>query len=146
MPVGIGVYGTTARIEKGYRAYGDELDAEYDLVEAGMQRPKVKDADFVGREAYLKQRDEPPAALLCTLTLDHQTSASCRPGPLHARRRADPDPAGEPLTDALGHHRTSRVPGPARRSGKHLLMSYLPPERGGGGQPAARELPGGPIR
>ena len=27
-PVGIGVYGTTGRIEKGYRAYGYELDGE----------------------------------------------------------------------------------------------------------------------
>ena len=27
-PVGIGVYGTTGRLEKGYRAYGAELDAE----------------------------------------------------------------------------------------------------------------------
>ena len=28
VPVGIGVYGTTGRIEKGYRAFGAELDAE----------------------------------------------------------------------------------------------------------------------
>ncbi|NJN51277.1 MAG: MMPL family transporter, partial [Gammaproteobacteria bacterium] len=28
---GMGVYGTTGRIEKGYRAYGAELDADYDL-------------------------------------------------------------------------------------------------------------------
>ena len=48
VPVGIGVYGTTGRIEKGYRAYGAELDAERTIVEAGMQRPKVKDADFIG--------------------------------------------------------------------------------------------------
>src|SRR4051812_8641735 len=52
VPVGIGVYGTTGRIEKGYRAYGFELDAERSIVEAGMQRPKVKAADFVGRERY----------------------------------------------------------------------------------------------
>ena len=53
VPVGIGVYGTTGRIEKGYRAYGYELDGERTIVEAAMQRPKVKAADFVGREAYL---------------------------------------------------------------------------------------------
>ena len=57
VPVGIGVYGTTGRIEKGYRAFGFELDAERTIVEAGMQRPKVKAADFVGREAYLAQRE-----------------------------------------------------------------------------------------
>ena len=58
VPVGIGVYGTTGRIEKGYRAYGYELDGERTIVEAGMQRPKVKAADFVGREAYVAQREE----------------------------------------------------------------------------------------
>ena len=61
VPAGIGVYGTTGRIEKGYRAFGFELDTERTIVEAGMQRPKVKAADFVGREAYLKQRDGAPA-------------------------------------------------------------------------------------
>ena len=34
VPVGIGVYGTTGRIEKGYRAYGYELDGERTIVEA----------------------------------------------------------------------------------------------------------------
>ena len=53
---GIGVYATTGRLEKGYRAHGNELELEYDLVEAGMTRPKVKDADFVGKAAYLEQR------------------------------------------------------------------------------------------
>ena len=36
IPVGVGVYGTSGRLEKGYRAYGAELDAEYNIVEAGM--------------------------------------------------------------------------------------------------------------
>ncbi len=53
-PVGIGVYGTTGRIEKGYRAFGAELDAERTIIEAGMARPKVKAADFVGRESYFE--------------------------------------------------------------------------------------------
>ena len=61
VPVGIGVYGTTGRLEKGYRAYGFELDGERTIVEAGMARPKVKNADFVGREAYLAQRAAAPA-------------------------------------------------------------------------------------
>ena len=36
VPAGIGVYGTTGRVEKCYRAFGFELDADYDVVEAGM--------------------------------------------------------------------------------------------------------------
>jgi len=35
VPVGIGVYGTTGRLEKGYRAFGNELTPDYNLVEAG---------------------------------------------------------------------------------------------------------------
>jgi len=35
VPAGIGVYGTTGRLEKCYRAFGFELDADYDVVEAG---------------------------------------------------------------------------------------------------------------
>ena len=43
---------STARpaASKGYRLFGAELESEYTVVEAGMQRPKVKDAEFVGRE------------------------------------------------------------------------------------------------
>ena len=69
-------YATTARLEKGYRAHGNELELDFNLVEAGMARPTVKDADFVGKEAYLEQRADPPAAVLCTLTVDDPTSSS----------------------------------------------------------------------
>jgi glycine cleavage system aminomethyltransferase T len=32
------VYGTTGRIEKGYRLMGAELESEYNPVEAGLAR------------------------------------------------------------------------------------------------------------
>ena len=41
-----------------------------------MQRPTVKEQDFVGKEAHLRHREEEPAAVLCTLTVDDHTSAS----------------------------------------------------------------------
>ena len=113
MPVGIGVYGTTGRIEKGYRAFGYELDGERTIVEAGMQRPKVKAADFVGKEAYLAPaRGGTPQTVLCTLTVDDHTSASRREA-LHARRRADPDPRRRhahrrPRPPPLRHHAPAR--------------------------------------
>ena len=62
VPAGIGVYGTTGRIEKGYRLYGAELDPEYNVAEAGLTRPTVKEHDFVGKDAYLRHREEEPAA------------------------------------------------------------------------------------
>jgi len=128
VPVGIGVYGTTGRIEKGYRAFGFELDAERTIVEAGMQRPKVKAADFIGREAYLKQREEEPATVLCTLTVDDHTSAS---GMKRYMLGGEPilTRDGGVLTDGHGHHPYVTSAGSAPSIGKHVLLAYLPPEQ-----------------
>ncbi|MCW2848071.1 MAG: glycine cleavage system protein [Marmoricola sp.] len=125
VPVGIGVYGSTGRLEKGYRAFGAELDAERSIVEAGMMRPKVKAADFVGREAYLAQRESAPAAVLCTLTVDDHTSAS---GVKRYMLGGEPilTPAGELLTDGHGHHPYVTSAGSAPSLGKHVLLAYLP--------------------
>jgi glycine cleavage system aminomethyltransferase T len=138
VPVGIGVYATTARLEKSYRAHGNELDLEYDLVEAGMAGRVVKDDDFIGKNAYLKQRSEEPAAVLCTLTLDDPTSAS---GVKRYMLGREPilSRDGEPLVDAKGRrsHVTSAGSGPS--VGKHILMAYLPPDRAEAGGELAVE-------
>jgi glycine cleavage system aminomethyltransferase T/glycine/D-amino acid oxidase-like deaminating enzyme len=128
VPAGIGVYGTTARLEKSYRAYGAELDASYNLVEAGMARPRVKEQDFVGKSAYLRQREAPPAAVLCTLTVDDHASDS---GQLRYLLGGEPvlSTAGEPLTDARGRRSYVTSAGSGPSVGKHLLMAYLPPEQ-----------------
>ena len=116
VPVGIGVYGSTARLEKSYRAYGAELTADFNLVEAGMARPKVKDQEFIGKTAYLEQRARPPATVLCTLTVDDHRSPS---GELRYMLGGEPilTPAGEPLVDSLGRasYVTSAGSGPLRR-------------------------------
>jgi glycine cleavage system aminomethyltransferase T/glycine/D-amino acid oxidase-like deaminating enzyme len=127
VPVGIGVYGTTGRIEKGYRAYGFELDAERTIVEAGMQRPKVKTADFVGRERYLAQREESPKTVLCTLTVEDHTSAS---GTKRYMLGGEPilTRDGGTLTDGHGHHPYVTTAGSAPSLGKHVLLAYLPPD------------------
>ena len=125
VPVGIGVYGTTGRLEKGYRAYGAELDASFNLVEAGMARPSVKPQQFVGREAYLEQRAGEPCAVLCTLTVDDHRSAS---GQLRYMLGGEPvlTAGGDPLVDAKGRNSYVTSAGSAPSLGKHLLMAYLP--------------------
>jgi heterotetrameric sarcosine oxidase gamma subunit len=124
---GIGVYGTTGRLEKGYRAFGFELTPDYTLTEAGMTRPKVKAQEFIGKQAYLAQRSEPPCAVLCTLTVDSHESAG---GSARYMLGGEPvlSPAGQRLTDAKGRpsYVTSAGSGPS--VGKHLLMAYLPAE------------------
>ncbi len=141
VPVGIGVYGTTARLEKGYRAFGAELTPEYDPVEAGMTRPRVKAEPFIGREAYLAARVATPAAVLCTLTVDSHASADGTP-----RYMLGGEPVltldGARLVDAYGRpsYVTSAGSGPS--VGKHLLMAYLPAELSAAGTPLLVEYLG----
>jgi glycine cleavage system aminomethyltransferase T/glycine/D-amino acid oxidase-like deaminating enzyme len=124
---GIGVYGTTGRLEKCYRAFAAELETEYNVVEAGMQRPTVKEQDFVGKEAHLRHREEEPAAILCTLTIDdHASGNGVRRFPLGREPITLRD--GTPLTDAKGRRSYVTSAGAGPSLGKHLLMSYLPPE------------------
>jgi glycine cleavage system aminomethyltransferase T/glycine/D-amino acid oxidase-like deaminating enzyme len=128
IPVGIGVYGTTARLEKGYRAFGMELEAEYNPVEAGLARRKVKSHDFIGKEAYLKAREEEPAATLCTLTVDDPTSSTGEP-----RYMLGSEPIlttkGEPIIDREGRRSYVTSAGSGPSVGKHILLGYLPPEQ-----------------
>ncbi|MEO8329087.1 MAG: glycine cleavage T C-terminal barrel domain-containing protein, partial [Candidatus Nanopelagicales bacterium] len=126
--VGIGVYGTTGRLEKGYRAYGPELETEFNVVEAGMAPAKVKSQDFIGKSAYLRHRDEDAAALLCTLTVDAHTSSS---GELRYMMGGEPIVTrdGNPLLDRKGRRSYVTSAGSGPSVGKHLLMSYLPPQQ-----------------
>jgi glycine cleavage system aminomethyltransferase T/glycine/D-amino acid oxidase-like deaminating enzyme len=127
IPAGIGVYGTTGRLEKGYRAFGFELDGEYDVVEADMAWGKVKEQDFVGKEAHVRQRESDPVAIMCTLTVDDHTSASGV-----ARYMLGREPIvtrdGEPLVDAKGRRSFVTTAGAGPSVGKYILMAYLPAE------------------
>ena len=127
VPCGIGVYGTTGRLEKCYRAFGTELESEYTVVEADMAWGKVKEQDFVGKEAHLRHREEPPAAILCTLTVDDHTSSSgATRFPLGREPILTSD--GAPIVDAKGRRSYVTSAGAAPSVGKYVLMAYLPPE------------------
>ena len=130
-PCGIGVYGTTGRLEKSYRAHGNELETEYNVVEAGMAPPRVKEEDFVGREAHLRHREEEPAAVMSSLTVDdHRSNNSERSGEKRYMLGREPilTRDGKRIVDGRGRgsYVTSAGTGPS--VGKHILMAYLPPE------------------
>ena len=127
VPAGIGVYGTTGRLEKCYRAFGFELDGEYDVVEAGMAWGKVKEQDFIGKEAHVRHREEDPATVMCTLTVDDHTSKDGRAATCWAASRSSARD-GAPLIDSKGRRSFVTSAGAGPSVGKHLLMSYLPPE------------------
>ena len=129
VPVGIGVYGTTGRLEKGYRAYGTELDSERSIVEAGMQRPKVKDLDFIGQRGLPQaaRRGPPDRAVHADRRRPHQSSD----GSLRYMLGGEPILTldGGPVVDGHGRNAYVTSAGSAPSLGKHLLMSYLPPEQ-----------------
>jgi len=133
VPAGIGVYGTTGRLEKCYRAYGSELESEYNAVEAGMAGAKLKRDDFIGRDALVRQRDEAPAALLCSLTVDEHTSTA---GVKRYMLGREPilDPNGAALVDAKGRRSYVTSAGAGPSIGKHILMAYLPPDHARAGE------------
>jgi len=141
VPAGIGVYGTTGRLEKCYRAYGAELEGDYNVVEAGMAWGKVKDQDFVGKEAHLRHRDEEPAARMCTLTVDDHASQSGT-----KRYMLGHEPIltrdGKPITDRKGRRSYVTSAGSGPSLGKYLLMGYLPPEQAVVGNQLAVEYMG----
>jgi glycine cleavage system aminomethyltransferase T/glycine/D-amino acid oxidase-like deaminating enzyme len=128
LPVGLGVYLTTGRLEKGYRAHGNELELEYDLVEAGMARKTVKEQDFIGKRAYLEQREAEPAAMLCTLTVDdHASSTGVERYMLGREPILTRD--GTPIVDRKGRRSYVTSAGSGPSVGKHILLAYLPPEQ-----------------
>jgi glycine cleavage system aminomethyltransferase T len=133
VPAGIGVYGTTGRLEKCYRAFGFELDADYDVVEAGMAWGRVKSPDFVGKEAHMRHRETEPTAVLCTLLVDDQRSKS---GVKRTMLGREPilGKDGRPLVDAENRRSYVTSAGAGPSIGKHILLSYLPPENANVGE------------
>jgi glycine cleavage system aminomethyltransferase T len=122
----MGVYGTTGRIEKGYRLYGHELELDYNPAEAGLTFHGVKDADFIGKEAYARAIEEDNTATLCTLSVDdHTSSDGVRRFMLGDEPILSPD--GEVIVDDEGRRSYVTSAGTGPSVGKHLLMGYLPP-------------------
>ncbi|HET9481538.1 MAG TPA: FAD-dependent oxidoreductase, partial [Candidatus Polarisedimenticolia bacterium] len=96
-PIGIETYANSRRLEKSLRLQNADLLTEYNLVEAGLARPKIKDADFHGKAAYLKHRERAhQPAMLCTLTVTDNTD---RDGV--ARFPTGNCPIIDPKTDAV---------------------------------------------
>ncbi len=128
-PTGMGVYAVTGRIEKGYRLMGAELESEYNPIEAGLARPKVKSNDFIGKEAYLAAREAGDPEVHCvTLQVDDHTDAQGRQRWMQGGNEPILNADGDQLVDS--HGRVSRVTtaGYAPSVGKNLLLGYVPAE------------------
>ena len=127
VPVGAGVYGTTGRLEKSYRLMGAELNSEYNPIEAGLAKRKIKTENFIGKAAYTQELEKEPAAILCTMTMEDHSSESGLP--------RFPTGGNEPILTADDErivdtkervsYVTSAGAGPS--VSKYLLLGYLPP-------------------
>ena len=63
---------TSMRIEKGYLAYGHELDTDISPLQAGLSFAVAWDTDFIGKQNLLIQRDAAVSNRLVTLKLRDQ--------------------------------------------------------------------------
>ena len=126
-PVGIETYANSRRLEKSMRLQNADLLTEYNLLEAGLERPKVKPANFHGKAAYLEQRAKArQCAYLCTLIMEENTDANgVSRYPVGSWPILDPG-SGEVLIDELGRRSyvASIAFGPSL--GKNIALGYLP--------------------
>ncbi len=129
MPFGVETYANSRRLEKSLRLQNADLLTEYNLLEADLARPKVKDADFIGKQAYLEHRArEHQTAMLCTLVMmDNVDSKGVARYPVGIFPIIDPA-TDEVLVDSEGRRSftTSIAFGPT--IGKNIALGYLPPE------------------
>ncbi len=128
-PVGVETYANTRRMEKSLRLQNADLLTEYNLYEAGLARPKVKAADFYGKEAYVAQRElEHQEAYLCTFSMiDNTDSTGMARFPVGNCPLIDPE-TGEVPVDSKGRRSflTSIAFGPS--IGKNIGLGYMPYE------------------
>ena len=127
MAVGVETYANSRRMEKSLRLQNADLLTEYNLLEADLARPKVKEADFRGKAKHLeyRARDHQPA-MLCTLVMTSNIDSKGVPRyPVGTLPVMDPA-TGETLVDELGRRSftTSIAYGPT--IGKNIALAYLP--------------------
>lgn len=126
-PVGVETYANSRRLEKSLRLQNADLLTEYNLLEAGLARPKVKAADFRGKAANVAQRAQDyQAATLCTLTVTDSTDKNGVARFMTGNCPIVDPKTNEVLIDSQGRrsYTTSLAYGPT--IGKNIALGYLP--------------------
>ena len=127
VPVGIETYANSRRLEKSFRLQGADLETEYTAIEAAIQRPLVKEADFHGKAAHLSHREEDPCAILCTMTLDDLNVSGKTRYPVGISPIIDPA-TGEVPVDIKGRRSYTTGMSYCPSLKKFVVMGYLPKE------------------
>lgn len=107
------------RLEKGYRAWGADMWTRHDPDEAGLSfAVKPDKGDFLGRDALLRRREQPPQRKLCCLTID-DNAVLMGSEPVFS---AESDAVGFTTSTGYGH-----------TVGASLAYAWLPAELSGPG-------------
>ena len=138
IPVGIETYANSRRLEKSFRLQGADLETEYNACEAAIQRPLVKEADFHGKAAHLKHREEDPCAILCTMTVDDLNVSGVPRYPVGISPIVDPS-TGEVPVDSKGRRSYTTGMSYCPSIKEFVVMGYLPAELAKEGQKLAIE-------
>ncbi len=127
MPFGVETYANSRRLEKSLRLQNAELLTEYNLYEADLARPKVKEADFVGKAKHLEYRArEHQPAILCTFVFtDNHDSKGVERFPVGTLPIMDKD-TGETIVDSLGRRSFTMSMAYGPTIGKNIALAYLP--------------------
>jgi len=128
IPAGMGAF-ESLRLEKGYRALGAELTAEYYPYEAGLGwAVDLDQEDFLGKKTLQPLASQPPQQKLCCLSVEQGT------------------PLGkEPVldgSDVLGYLTSTEF---GYSVGKHIAYAYLPREYAQKGQSLTVEYLGSQL-
>ena len=138
IPVGIETYANSRRLEKSFRLQGADLETEYNACEAAIQRPLVKEADFHGKAAHLKHREEDPCAILCTMTVDDLNVSGVPRYPVGISPIINPA-TGEVPIDNKGRRSYTTGMSYCPSIKEFVVMGYLPSELAKEGQKLAIE-------
>jgi dimethylglycine dehydrogenase len=115
--LGLGHFGGRAlnalRLEKSFGAWTREYTPDYTPIQAGLARLIDWDKDeFIGRDAALKLREEPPSHVLVTLVVDARDADAHGDEPVCAEGRV----VGFVTSGGYGH-----------TTGKSIALAYVEP-------------------
>ncbi|MEQ8815140.1 MAG: FAD-dependent oxidoreductase [Thalassobaculum sp.] len=114
----IGLVGMRAmdsmRLEKSYRLWGTDLNAENSVLEAGLGRfVRLNKGEFTGREALVRQQADGVPNTYCTIEIDADDADSFGNEPVFM----DDQVVGRGTAGGFGHH-----------VGKSLMLGYVKTE------------------
>ena len=101
---------SSMRIEKGFLAYGDDLDTDISPLEAGLEFAVAWDTDFIGRNALLALKEKPRQSRMVTILLDDADAVPLGHEPVYR----DGAIIGKTTAAAFGY-----------RVGKPVALAYL---------------------